>query len=92
MARWEQYSAGLPSASLELRVAQRALRDGCWAKEVTLILVAGSKVVRQIHDVQGKTDAIAFAQHIVKIAGKQKQTSLSQSHPLKTAPKAEIET
>ena len=72
MARWEQYSAGLPSASLELRVAQRALWDGCSAKEVTLMLVAGSEVVRQIHDRQGKKDAIAFAQHIVTIASRQK--------------------
>ena len=28
LARWEYYSTGLPLASLELRVAQRALRDG----------------------------------------------------------------
>ncbi|PSR16650.1 conjugative relaxase domain protein, TrwC/TraI family [filamentous cyanobacterium CCP3] len=68
LAQWEQYSAGLPSASLELRVAQRALRDGCSAKEVALMLVAGSEVVRQIYDRQGKKDAIAFAQHIVTIA------------------------
>jgi conjugative relaxase-like TrwC/TraI family protein len=68
LALWEKYSAGLPSASLELRVAQRALRDGCSAKEVTLMLVAGSEMVRQIHDRQGKQEAIAFAQHIVKAA------------------------
>ncbi|MBE9138850.1 relaxase domain-containing protein [Nodosilinea sp. LEGE 07088] len=71
LRRWEQYSTGLPSASLELRVAQRALRDGCSAKDVGLMLVAGSEVVRQIHDRQGKQDAIAFAQHIVKIASQQ---------------------
>jgi hypothetical protein len=53
---------------LELRVAQRALRDGCSAKDVALMLVAGSDVVRQIHDKQGKKEAIAFAQHIVKAA------------------------
>ncbi len=81
MARWEHYSTGLPSASLELRVAQRALRDGCSAKEVTLMLVAGSEVVRQIHDRQGKKDAIAFAQHIVKITGRQKaQNQNAQSN------------
>ncbi len=68
LARWETYSAGLPSASLELRVAQRALRDGCSAKEVTLMLVAGSEVVRQIHDKQGRKDAIAFASHVTKLA------------------------
>jgi hypothetical protein len=66
---WEKYSTGLPPVSLELRVAQRALRDGCSAKEVTLMLVAGSGVVRQIYDRQGKKEAIAFAQHIVTIAG-----------------------
>jgi hypothetical protein len=65
---WDHYSAGLSSANLDLRVAQRALRDGCSAKEVALMLVAGSEVLRQIHDRQGKTDAIAFAQHIVTIA------------------------
>jgi conjugative relaxase-like TrwC/TraI family protein len=58
LARWERYSAGLPSASLELRVAQRALRDGCSAKEVTLMLVAGSETVRLIHDRQGRKDAM----------------------------------
>ena len=67
LAQWQQYSVGLPSASLELRVAQRALRDGCPAKEVTLMLVAGSEVVRQIHERQGKQEAIAFASHIVRI-------------------------
>jgi hypothetical protein len=56
---------------LELRVAQRALRDGYSAKEVALILVAGSDMVRQIHDRKGKKDAIAFAQHIVRITGQQ---------------------
>ncbi|MBE9140302.1 AAA family ATPase, partial [Nodosilinea sp. LEGE 07088] len=68
MARWEQYSTGLPSASLELRVAQRALQDGCSAKEVTLMLVAGSETVRLICEKQGKKDAIAFASHITKLA------------------------
>jgi hypothetical protein len=68
LAQWEQYSAGLPSASLELRVAQRALRDGCSAKEVALMLVAGSETVRQIHDAQGKQEVIAFAKHITQIA------------------------
>ncbi|NMF86777.1 MobF family relaxase, partial [Nodosilinea sp. P-1105] len=57
LKRWEHYSTGLPSDSLELRVAQRALRDGCSAKEVTLILVAGSEVVRQLYEVQGKKQA-----------------------------------
>ncbi|WP_052050835.1 MobF family relaxase [Leptolyngbya sp. KIOST-1] len=71
LALWGKYSAGSPSTSLELRVAQRAFRDGYSAKEVTLMLVAGSEVVRQIHDRQGKQEAIAFAQHIVKIAGQQ---------------------
>lgn len=71
MARWEHYSAGLPAASLDLRVAQRALRDGCSAKEVTLMLVAGSETVRLIYDKQGRKEAIAFAQHIVTIASQQ---------------------
>jgi len=79
LARWEQYSAGLPSASLELRVAQRALRDGCSAKEVTLMLVAGSETVRLIYDKQGRKEAIAFAQHIVKIAGQQHSRKAQQS-------------
>ncbi|MBE9138181.1 relaxase domain-containing protein [Nodosilinea sp. LEGE 07088] len=65
LARWEHYSAGLPAASLEWRVAQRALRDGCSAKEVTLMLVAGSEVVRQIYDKQGRKEAIAFTQHMM---------------------------
>ena len=68
LARWEHYSAGLPSASLELRVAQRALRDGRSAKEVALMLVAGSETVRLIHDKQGRKEAIAFASHIVRLA------------------------
>jgi hypothetical protein len=45
------------------------------------MLVAGSKVVRQIHDRQGKKEAIAFAQHIVKaamLARPQHQENLSQ--------------
>ncbi|NMF84110.1 MobF family relaxase [Nodosilinea sp. P-1105] len=79
LARWEQYSAGLPSASLELRVAQRALRDGCSAKEVTLMLVAGSETVRLIHDKQGRKEALAFSQHMVKIAGQQHSDEAQQS-------------
>ena len=78
MARWEQYSAGLPSASLELRVAQRALRDGCSAKEVTLMLVAGSETVKLIYDKQGRKEAIAFAQHMVTIAS-QHQAQAAQT-------------
>jgi hypothetical protein len=58
----------LPSASLELRVAQRALQDGCSAKEVALMLVAGSEVVRLIYDKQGRKEAIAFASHIARLA------------------------
>jgi conjugative relaxase-like TrwC/TraI family protein len=68
LALWEKYSAGLPSASLELRVAQRALQDGHSTKEVALMLVAGSEVVKKIYDHQGKKEAIAFAQHIVTVA------------------------
>jgi len=71
LVRWDHYSAGLPSASLELRVAQRALRDGCSAKEVTLMLIAGSEVVRQIHDAQGRKEAIKYASHVVNIAQQQ---------------------
>ena len=86
MGRWEHYSAGLPAASLEMRVAQRALRDGYSAKEVTLMLVAGSEVVRQIHDRQGKKEAIAFTGHIIQMASKQeknhppKEPSLQSRH------------
>ncbi|PSN16120.1 conjugative relaxase domain protein, TrwC/TraI family [filamentous cyanobacterium CCT1] len=80
LAQWEQYSAGLPSGSLELRVAQRALEDGRSAKEVALMLVAGSEVVRQIHDRQGKKEAIAFAQHIVTIASPHRTPSTGTKH------------
>jgi hypothetical protein len=80
LALWEKYSAGLPSASLELRVAQRALRDGCSAKEVMLILVAGSEVVRQIHDAQGKQEAIAFAAHLITIASQHCTSSMVTKH------------
>ena len=80
MARWKHYSAGLPSASLELRVAQRALRDGCSAKEVTLMLVAGSETVRLIYDKQGRKEAIAFAQHIVNVASPHRTSSIVTKH------------
>ncbi|MBE9140983.1 AAA family ATPase, partial [Nodosilinea sp. LEGE 07088] len=72
---WEKYSMGLPSASLELRVAQRALRDGRSTKEVTLMLVAGSEVVRLIHDKQGKKVAMNYAAHVVRMAGQQQMPS-----------------
>jgi len=85
---WEHYSTGLPAASLELRVAQRALRDGCSAKEVTLILVAGSEVVRQVHDKQGRKEAIAFAQHIVTIASQHK---VKRAHTMKQREPIELE-
>ncbi|WP_052050821.1 MobF family relaxase [Leptolyngbya sp. KIOST-1] len=75
LARWERYSAGLPSASLELRVAQRALRDGYSPKEVTLMLVAGSETVRLIHDKQGKKEAMNYAAHVVRMAGQQQVPS-----------------
>ncbi|MFQ4138131.1 MobF family relaxase [Nodosilinea sp. PGN35] len=75
LARWERYSAGLPSASLELRVAQRALRDGYSPKEVTLMLVAGSETVRLIHDKQGKKEAMNYAAHVVRMAGQQQMPS-----------------
>lgn len=58
LARWEHYSAGLPAASLELQVAQRALRDGCSAKEVALMLVAGSETMRLIYDKQCRKEAM----------------------------------
>ncbi|MBE9108545.1 relaxase domain-containing protein [Nodosilinea sp. LEGE 07298] len=80
LALWEKYSAGLPSASLELRVAQRALRDGCSAKEVTLMLVAGSETVRLIYDKQGRKEAIAFAKHIMTIASQHQTPSTGTEH------------
>ena len=57
-------------------MAQRALRDGCSAREVTLILVAGSEVVRQLYEVQGKQPAMEFAVRIVRAAGKQRARQL----------------
>jgi hypothetical protein len=45
------------------------------------MLVAGSETVRQIHDRQGKKEAIAFAQHTLKIASQQHEKSV-QSHRL----------
>ncbi len=80
LVRWDHYSAGLPSASLELRVAQRALRDGCSAKEVTLMLVAGSEMVRLIYDKQGRKEAIAFAQHVVTVANLHRTPSTVTKH------------
>ncbi|MFQ4134743.1 hypothetical protein PGN35_000315 [Nodosilinea sp. PGN35] len=80
LALWEKYSAGLPSTSLDLRVAQRALRDGCSAKEVTLMLVAGSETVRLIYDKQGRKEAIAFAQHVVTIANPHRTSSTATKH------------
>jgi hypothetical protein len=71
LAQWERYSAGLPSVSLELRVAQRALRDGHSAKEVTLMLVAGSEAVRRVYEVQGKQQAMKYVAHIAHIAVQQ---------------------
>ena len=67
---WQRHAQGLPSDSFELRVAQRALRDGVLPKEVTLMLVAGSETVQQLYKVQGKQQAMKFAAHIVQIAGK----------------------
>jgi hypothetical protein len=87
LALWEHYSAGLPSASLEPRVAQRALRDGCSAKEVALMLVAGSETVRLIHDRQGKKDAMLFINHVMKIAT---QEQLSQDGVTVDGVEAEI--
>ena len=69
---WQRYSQELPSNSLELRVAQRALRDGLSPKEVTLMLVAGSETVRQLYEARGKQQVMKFAAHIVQIAGKSK--------------------
>ncbi len=77
MALWEKYSAGLPSDSLELRVAQRAMRNGHSPKEVALGLVAGSETVRRIYESQGKQQAMKYATHIARMAAEQgaKQSS-----------------
>ncbi|PSN14939.1 hypothetical protein C7293_09330 [filamentous cyanobacterium CCT1] len=61
-------------------MAQRALRDGRSAKEVALMLVAGSEVVRQIHDAKGKKEAIAFAQHVVTIASPHQTPKTVKKH------------
>ncbi|MEM9117459.1 MAG: hypothetical protein AAGD09_06205 [Cyanobacteria bacterium P01_F01_bin.56] len=74
---WQRYAQGLPSDSLELRVAQQALRDGVLPKEVTLMLVAGSETVRRFYEAQGKQRAMQFATHILQMAGNQK---LQQHH------------
>ncbi|MBD2112588.1 MULTISPECIES: hypothetical protein [Cyanophyceae] len=58
LALWHHYSEGVSSAQLELTVAQRALRDGRCAKEVTLMLVAGSETVRLIYNKQGRKEAM----------------------------------
>ncbi len=72
---WQRYSQGLPNDSLELRVAQRSLRDGMLPKAVTLMLVAGSETVRQLYETQGKQQAMRFATHIVQAAVNQTQRS-----------------
>ena len=88
LAQWKQYSAGLPTMSLELRVAQRALRNGRSAKEVALMLVAGSETVRLIYDKQGRKEAIAFAQHIVTIAS---QNQAQETQTLRKRDSIELE-
>ena len=74
--------------SLELRVAQRALRNGRSAKEVALMLVAGSETVRLIYDKQGRKEAIAFAQHIVTIAS---QNQAQETQTLRKRDSIELE-
>jgi ATP-dependent exoDNAse (exonuclease V) alpha subunit len=91
LARWEHYSAGLPAASLDLRVAQRALRDGCSAKEVALMLVAGSETVRLIYDKQGRKEAIAFAQHMVTIASQHQAQEAQEAQTLRKRDPIELE-
>jgi len=56
---------------LELRVAQRALRNGHSPKEIALVLVAGSETVRRIYESQGKQQAMKYATHIARMAVEQ---------------------
>ncbi|MEO1296647.1 MAG: AAA family ATPase [Cyanobacteria bacterium J06636_16] len=57
---WERYSENLPADQLELRTAVRAIKDGVQPKDVTLMLVAGSDVVRQMYQARGKQPAMKF--------------------------------
>ena len=88
LALWEKYSAGLPSDSLELRVAQRALRNGHSPKEIALVLVAGSETVRRIYESQGKQQAMKYATHIARMAVGQ---GIKQSSGVKVSKAQQIE-
>jgi hypothetical protein len=65
---WEKYSENSPPKSLDLHVVQRALADSLSPKDATLMLIAGSEVLKQVYEAQGKQKAMAYALHVVQSA------------------------
>ena len=70
---WQKYSAGVSARNpveFDYRVGRRAVLDGCNPKTVTLMVVAGSEMVRQIREQQGKQQAMEYARKTVIAASR----------------------
>ncbi|MEL6468407.1 MAG: MobF family relaxase, partial [Cyanobacteria bacterium J06623_4] len=73
---WQKYSAGVSARNpveFDYRVGRRAVLDGCNPKTVTLIMVAGSEMVRQIRERQGKQQAIEYARKTAMAASRRRR-------------------
>ena len=83
MALWQRYSQGLTVSdpvNLDIKVAQRALKDGQTQKDIALMLSAGSSMVRRIIQDQGKPPAMLYVNQTVrKVLSRQQKRNISRS-------------
>ncbi|MEM8502409.1 MAG: MobF family relaxase [Cyanobacteria bacterium P01_D01_bin.1] len=74
---WNRYSSGVQhsnAAELDLRVGRAAIADGHSRKEVSLTIAAGSKMVKQIRELQGAKQAIDYINKTLLACRQQQRT------------------
>ena len=78
LAMWRRYRQGLEADNLvrlDALVGRRAVENGHSKREIALMLIAGSEVVREILERQGKRQAILYAKKTAMVAAQRQPVS-----------------
>jgi len=94
MALWQRYSQGLTVSdpvNLDIKVAQRALKDGQTQKDIALVLSTGSSMVRRIIQNQGRQQAMLYVNQMVRKVLSRQTVHKTQLHKLRRSRQMELE-
>nr|WP_284682017.1 AAA family ATPase [Adonisia turfae] len=94
LALWQRYSQGLTvnnPVNLDIQVAKRALKDGQAQKDITLMLSAGSPMVRRLVQDQDKQPAMLYVNQTVRKVIRRQSAQKTQLHKLRRGRQMELE-